>query len=538
MDPVLVKLLRLRLRGAVRRSFRGLKTGRGIVFFVLGVGTIMLCVGPQVLLLFLKREPVDPNTLRDVVPVGLLVMSLMALLGGTRQEGICFTPAEVDILFPGPFTRRHLLLFKLAGGLGGTLFASVFTSIMMMRYVNSWIATFVGLFLAVVFVQLLTTLLVLFCQTMAQQAYTVARKVVLFSILGLLGAIAVRWAPTMMSGGFVEAAHGLRESEVGRWLLLLFEPFVRTIAAERVIPDLVGWAAAAAAIDLVLLALVVRIDVNYLESSVVASQKRYQFLQRRRQGRMFAKPKTSLRMPPLPWLGGIGPIAWRQMTTALRSLHGLIPFLLVILGFAAVPLFFQAMKTPAAIPALVGQMVFVTIVMTRAAAFDFRGDLDGMDWLKSLPLRPTAIAVGQLVAPVSLLTCVHFLFLAVAMVLMPTARPVLFAVAGFSPLFNFLLLGLDNLLFLLFPVRIVASTPGDLQHMGRSMLDMFVKMIVLAGISGVAAAISWVGYLLADQSWFVAIGLAWLALLVFDCAIVPCVAWAYNRYDVSVDTPT
>lgn len=537
MDPVLVKLLRLRLRGAVRRSFRGLKTTRGIVFFVLGAGTIVLCIGPQILLQFIRREPADPNTLHDVVPVALLFMSLMALLGGTRQEGIAFTPAEVDFLFPGPFTRRHLLLYKLATGLGGTLFASLFMSAMLMRYVSSWIAGFAGLFLAIIFVQFLTTLLVLFCQTMVQQAYTIARKIVLFAILGLIAAIAVRWLPTMMERGFVEAAHELRESELGHWLLLPLEPFVRTVAAERIFPDLAGWAAAAAAIDALLLTLVVRIDVNYLESSVIASQKRYELMQRRRQGRVFAIPKMSWRIPRLPWLGGIGPIAWRQLTTALRGLHGLIPFFLIVLGFAAMPVLFQAMKTPAAMPALVGQMVFLTIVMTRAAAFDFRGDLDAMDWLKSLPLRPTAITIGQLVAPVSLLTGVHLLFLTAAMFFMPAARPMLLAVAAFSPAFNFLLLGLDNLLFLLFPVRMVASTPGDLQHMGRSMLDMFVKMFVLAGVCGTAAAIGWIGYLLAGESWFVALGLAWLVLFVFDCAIVPCIAWAYGRFDVSVDTP-
>jgi hypothetical protein len=486
---------------------------------------------------FIQRAPADPNTLHDVLPLGLLGLALMSLLGGTRQEGICFMPAEVDFLFPGPFTRRNLLLYKLTTGLTGTLFLSFFSSFMLMRFGSSWIAIFVGAFLAIVFVQFLTTLLVLFCQTMAQQAYTIARKAVLLAILGLLAAIAARWLPTAMDRSFVEAAHGLRESDLGRWLLLPLEPFVRTMTAERLFPDLIGWAAAAAAIDFVILALVVRIDVNYLESSVVASQKRYTLLQRRRQGRLFAKPKMSWRIPSFPWLGGIGPIAWRQMTTALRGLHGLIPFFLIVLGFAAMPVFFQAMKSQAAMPALVGQMGFLTIIMTRAAAFDFRGDLDAMDWLKSLPLPPVAIAIGQLVAPVSLLTGVHFLFLAVAMVFMPTARPMLILVAAFSPLFNFLLLGIDNLLFLLFPVRMVASTPGDLQHMGRSMLDMFVKMLMLAGVCGTAAVIGWIGYLLAGESWFVALGFAWLVLFIFDCAIVPCIAWAYNRFDVSMDTP-
>jgi hypothetical protein len=73
--------------------------------------------------------------------------------------------------------------------------------------------------------------------------------------------------------------------------------------------------------------------------------------------------------------------------------------------------------------------------------------------------------------------------------------------------------------------------------MGRSMLEMFVKMFVLACVCGAAAAIGWLGYFLTDGSWVVALGLAWLVLFFCDCVIVPCIAWAYFRVDVSVDTP-
>ena len=537
MDPVLVKLLRFRLRGALRRSFRGLKTVRGMIFFLFGLGAFLLWIGPQFLLLFIQHGQSDPEVLRDVLPVGLFGLSLMAFLGGSRQEGICFTPAEVDFLFSGPFTRRNLLLYKLASGIVGSLFGALFISFVLMRYASHWLAAFVGAFLALVFVQFLTTLLVLIGQTMAQQIYTLARKAVLLVFFGLVIVIAARGLPTFFDRGFVEAAHVLRVSTFGYWLFLPLEPLVRTIVAERIFPDFIGWAAAGTALDLVMLMLVVRIDVNFLESSVSASQKRYLLMQRRRHGRMFVKPKMSWRLPAFPWLGGAGPIAWRQLTTALRGLHGLLPFFLIVLGFAVMPLFFQAMKSPGALGALIGQIGVFTMIMTRAVAFDFRGDLDCMDWLKSLPLRPIAITLGQLVTPVLLLTAIHAMFLGSALAFTQESSAVLIAALLFSPLFNFLLFGLDYLLFLLFPSRMAAATPGDLQFIGRTMLEMFAKMIVLACCCGASAAVGWAGYWISGGSWAAALGMAGFVLLFCGCLIVPCIAWAYCRFDVSIDTP-
>ncbi len=54
----------------------------------------------------------------------------------------------------------------------------------------------------------------------------------------------------------------------------------------------------------------------------------------------------------------------------------------------------------------------LTLLLTRMVAFDFRGDLDSMDWLKSLPLRPISITLGQLATPVLLLTAIQYIFLA------------------------------------------------------------------------------------------------------------------------------
>jgi len=170
-------------------------------------------------------------------------------------------------------------------------------------------------------------------------------------------------------------------------------------------------------------------------------------------------------------------------------------------------------------------------------AFDFRGDLDYMDWAKSLPLRPVAIVLGQLAAPVLFMTAIHVAFLSTVAAFSQGSRLMLLAAMLFSPPLNFLIFGVDNLLFLLFPFRAVATTPGDMQHIGRNMVEFFAKMLVLALCCGAAAALGALVYWISGESWVAALAMSWLGLLFCGCLLVPCIAWAFRKFDVATDTP-
>jgi hypothetical protein len=192
-------------------------------------------------------------------------------------------------------------------------------------------------------------------------------------------------------------------------------------------------------------------------------------------------------------------------------------------------------QAPSAIVPFV--LVFATVMFSRMLPFDFRGDLDQMDWLKSLPLRPAAIAAGQIAVPTLAMTLFHWLVLGVAALFLAGSLSVL-AVAAFCAIpFNFLVFSLENLIFLLFPARMMPATPGDLQHMGRVMVEMMVKMFVLVACCGTAAGLGAIAYLVFGGSWIAAVAVSWSVLAV-ECAIlVPCVAAAYRKFDVSIDTP-
>ena len=550
MDPALIKLLRLRMRALRRRMFRGIKTPRGALLFAAGTAMIALWLGSVLVTAVAVDQRSDPQTVRAMVPLILLALCMLNVSTSAREKAIHFSPAEVDFLFSGPFTRRQLLLYKLAGSAVAAVFMSLMFSIFFLRHSTLWIAAMLGYLLIMLFVQLFSMAVVLVGHTVAEHAYTRVRKLLL---LGIFGMVAVGVWHTVSAGaeqGILEQVQAFRRSPTGFWVLAPLEPFGRTITAERLFPDLVGWAALAAAIDAALLALVIRLDVNYIEAAMAVSAKIYQRMQRARRGGVGwaatgSKPRWHL--PLFPRLGGVGPIARRQLTSTIRTARGLI-FLLAIMAMATGPLLFSisssrdtAAGSTLLVP-LIANLVLLTILLGRMLPFDFRGDVDQMDWLKSLPLNSHSIAAGQLVTPVMVMTAIHALILGGIAYAAPNVRTHAMVALTFAPVFNWLLFGLENMVFLLFPTRMAAAGAGDMQFVGRMMLEMFAKILILAACCGLAALSGFVAYLICGNSptataLTAAALTGWLTLAVIAATTVPGVAWAYRQFDVSRDTP-
>ena len=131
-----------------------------------------------------------------------------------------------------------------------------------------------------------------------------------------------------------DVAASFRSTWPGRVLLAPFDVFSNAMLAERWFPDLIGWAGAATAIDLALLLLVLRLDADYLEWSTAISQAMYEQMQRIRRSGGFAihlpRRNSRFRLPQLPWMGGAGPIAWRQMILTARTSRAMVRMILTL----------------------------------------------------------------------------------------------------------------------------------------------------------------------------------------------------------------
>lgn len=534
MHPALWKLLRLRYRATVRRTLLGLTHWRGALSFAFGVLMLAFMLGPNLYMAITAADEPQLGLLRSVAPLFLLAFTLLSLNSTTKLQAVHFWPAEVDFLFAGPFNRKELLSYKIAGNLLGALFLALLFSVWVYRFSMFWIAAYVGMFLAVWFVQLLQICIVLVLQSLTERGWPLSRKMILIVTVGILALAAfngIRGRDFTGLQGFVDA---IRQTWTGAVVLAPFDVFGRVLAAERLFPDLVLWSAVAATMNAGMFLLIVRLDANYLEASVAGSQIIYQRLQRMRSGNLrHSSPTGSVRfgLPQFPRWGGVGTIARRQFSKALRS-SPWVPLIIIGAGGGGVTFFVIQSGNRGLAAILMAAAAWCTFVFASLFPFDFRGDLDQIELLKQLPIKPTALSAGQLVTPITLVGILQAAFLT-SVALGTGQYQVAMLAAAFALPFDIMLFGVENLTFLIFPVRMVASTPGDFQHFGRQMLMMSIKFLLLGGLAGVSVGCGLGAFFLFGKSMTIFFIVSWLVLCVAAAATIPAVAWAFRRFDVT-----
>jgi hypothetical protein len=296
------------------------------------------------------------------------------------------------------------------------------------------------------------------------------------------------------------------------------------------------------------LGLVFGLDAPYLEAAAGASDRINARLQRIRSGGAAAawqapSLKARFAVPDLPWWGGVGPVAWRQFTAITRSRGPLVVF--VIFGFTLGMTGFiglkETLETANLAPIVGGIVAWLSIFMTAMVPFDFRGDLDRMEVLKTLPIRASRLVVGQVAAPVLLVSAFEVGALLFTAALVRRFDLFFAATIAFILPFNFILFEIENLLFLWYPVRIAAAAVGDFQSIGRNMLLMFAKMMILGAVGVVLGVVGGVSYLVVHlaggPAWLVTGIVVWVAFICCAGALVPLIALAFRRFDVARDTP-
>jgi hypothetical protein len=550
MNGALWLLIGLQLRGWLRYLFRSLHTLKGAILALVGLAVFVPWVA-MIVLMPRQRGSWLGHDFREAGPALLLLYCLLNVVFSTGERAVYFPPAEVNLLFPGPFGRRELLVYKIVSTLILSLPTALFMTLML-HQTSAWLAaSFVGMALIVLFMQLFSMTINLLAVSVGAHLYTSGRKWVAFLALVLgvalllhVGGPPSQWQPRELMDKLLAAPAW----KIASWPL---RSFFEAATAERW-PDLAGSAALGLLVNLALVGVIFALDAQYLEASAAASARIYTRIQRIRRGGMGSGEglrrgaMARLRMPMLPWLGGVGPIAWRQLTTALRAADRLL-LLFIILGAAlAAPTLATLREDQENVFFAIAAIGFwLTLFLTTMLPFDFRGDIDRLALLKTLPLPAWRLAVGQLLAPVLLMTALQGIGLVVAAWASPPNEwlmPVCLACAAFLPPINFLLFALDNLLFLLFPTRLMAATPGDFQALGRNVLFVAAKAIVLGIVVGMALVVGglvyWACvYLACGRSWLWAGLAAWPVVVLSAAALVPLVAWAFTIFDVGRDTP-
>jgi len=550
MNPSLWFLVLLSVRARYLRIARGLTTLKGTVLMLLGLGFFALIViSPLLTGKLAQREmgqisagAADP--LQRFGPAGLLAFTLLSLFASTKHRGMYFSPAEVDFLFPGPFRRRELIAYRLAVQLVHTLLSVLLTSALLFIYLRGFWQTAAGLFLAFTFINLVQVAGSLIAATMEERMIArgrnfIAGLLVLFALLvfGLTSA-AVQGGPE-----FRQSLRDILGSQALGWVLLPLKTFSETITA----PDWGGflaWGAAAAALDAALFVLILKLDVEFTESSIETSRKIHERLLRFRGGGRIVASSRKLRLP-LPLLGrmgGLGPVAWRQAQEMVRETPG-AAYLLVALGVGALfPMFLFSdrgtMPLVEMARSMMGIIFMLPFILSNWFRFDFRGDLDRMDILLSLPLRPWVVAIGQIFTPALVLSAIQAAGLCLVLVVLGDdgdAWLVRWFLLLCLPL-NVLFIAIENLFFLIYPVRIGPTAPGDFQALGRILLAFGLKIVGLLAVAGLGALVVLGVYEVTGSRTLGGIsGGAFLVLA--DAGLIYLVGSAFAHFDVSRATP-
>jgi hypothetical protein len=494
------------------------------------------------------RHQTDQLPIADMAepyfPILLMGLCLTFAFTTAGERAVYFSPAEVNFLFAGPFSRRELLLYKLGRTLLGVLVLSLFMATTQWLIFRSWIAAYVGIALSLIFLQLVAMTTAMVGQIVAESAYTQARKTVLAVVLV---AVAVGMSQAFAwsgAGNLTQMARHFAGTAPGLVVLAPFQVFGHAAFSRQVFPDLLLWGSGGLLIDAAVLVLILKLDADYMEMAATVSQKMYAQIQRMRQGGGFSAGAGSgawrFRIPALPWLGGAGPVAWRQLLLAIRTSRQMIVMSLSLCAMLLLGIVFSkpgGMGPQLPVTAGIAMVSYLTFLFSMQAPWGFRGDIDRMDWLKMLPAGALAVATGELIGGVLILTAIQLIVFAGTAAIAPSAMTLALVAAVFSLPVNIVLMASNNFLFLLYPVRAAMGTSFDLQLFGRMMLALVLQSVLLLPAFGFPALFGAVAYLAFDWS-IPAFGItAWLVLVAELPVLLMGLAWAFERFDPSLHTP-
>jgi len=475
--------------------------------------------------------------------LGLLGFCVLNLILASDERAVYFAPAEIEFLFSGPFRRRQLLLYKMVSGLFSSVLVALLMTFFFAHHASSFLPAFVGLFLMIEQLVLLSMAFGLFVSTVGALAFGRQRKTALGVVLVVVLAVLLPRGRDLFSGGGRELLDRLEGSPVLRVAAWPFRPPVMAFTAERLWPELAGWSLQGLAVLAALGIGVLALDAEYYEATAAASTRIYDQARARMRGRTTTLGyRTPIRLPMLPWWGGVGPALWRQLATAVRfpgrffmllllHLGCLLPILLSGAAWGGLP----AAVSPGAV-VVFAMLAILSLAASMLTGFDFRSDLDRMDTLKALPIPTAALVIAEVAVPTLMLTVVQ----AACLGLLAGLRrdtPYLLEVLVFLPPYNALLVEVEAILFLWYPNRIVPGSSMDFTMMGRQLLLLFAKLMVVGFSAGVAVGIGALFYGFLVPSLPVTLMLTWLFMAGFVAALIPLAVTAFQQFDVARDAP-
>ena len=186
---------------------------------------------------------------------------------------------------------------------------------------------------------------------------------------------------------------------------------------------------------------------------------------------------------------------------------------------------------------MIGLVSYITYIVCLGFPVAFRGDLDHLDFLKTLPFRPLVLTIGELAGCVAVLAALQLAILAICGAAAASGWWLLLAAAVLAPAVDWLLLATSNLLFLLYPTRTTSGASADLNAVGSGCMVLLLQTLILFPLLGIPAGLAGLAYLASGSSAPAMVATALVTLLVEAVPMTMLVSRAFDRFDPSTETP-
>src|SRR5690606_37477548 len=401
------------------------------------------------------------------------------------EAAIEWSPAEEAQLVGGPFRRRDLLLYRLL-----IIFTSILPKALLTAFVllpDLWWSGLPGILLALIFLEGFRTAIDIAVCALGPRSYRLMRTFVFGMLLIIVAAVVLRAGVLDRDGEasnarwlshYTAVGESLRASATWQVLEGPFVVFADVITAQDLSTGLLVNLLIALAMVVALLGAIPWLD--RVHQSLQIRRERAQRIDDAAQADLCFGTSRGV-LPRIPRLASVGPIVWRQLTSAGRYRGSILVAVAIPAALSCLPLL-AVNDTVYSFLVLVATVLFYSFVLLpEAIKFDFRLDSDHLVQLKVLPVSPFRMIVGQMAVPIVIGTLFQCGLYLLAGVLRPVPPVLIVSAILLSIPINVLFVAIDNLIFLLYPHR---PAQEGFEAFVRTILKFTFKSVLLGVAAG------------------------------------------------------
>lgn len=554
-------LVALKLRGTLRKQLRRVRTPAGALLFLLGCSLFGLWIFGLVIGYQGQGDSqLDAELRLPLAQLLITIMTLVTFASSLTHRGLYLPPEEIERLFSAPVARRELIRYRLLVTCGRSLSGALILGLLVRSRTPVPSFGFLGA------VGTMMTLPV------AAQGLSIIAGDAENRLLGwlpgktlrllIVGIALAAWlvviflffgaedaAGTLAEFGVQDGLAGILALPPVVWVTAPTKPWACLIMASTP-AEFARWGALCAAVWVALYQLTTRLNVDYRELSLETSADVARRLSRARKGGLGASASEASKrtagwaIPRLFGRGPAGAIAWRKTVGILRKARGTAFTSVAIIAFLT--LLTSAVASGSEPQQVLGGAAFLVgmgaLYLGGGLRFDFRDELDHMEVIKAWPVPAWKVFLATIVPQVLLVSGLLVAALALRCVLTASFHPLLLPFAAAIPLVTLVWVTLDNIVFLLLPVRYMPGQDGTLQHSGRMVVTLLLRVVLLL-LTSLLVALAVFGVTLLGQEIglhkglieTLACGLAVIVLLLVAGLLVSVGGRLLRRFDVARD---